>query len=60
MKKIKYPATCVIHWASGPVFCCDKHAKGLILVGEHLGTHVVATKLDKEAECSNCVNEATP
>lgn len=23
----KYPATCVVHWPSGPVNCCDNHAR---------------------------------
>lgn len=54
---IKYPATCNVHWATGPVPCCDKHAKELIHLGKFLGGHVVATKLESEVECSNCVNE---
>ena len=53
----KYPATCVVHWATGPVNCCDLHANGLLRLGEMLGTHVAVTKLESEAECSNCVNE---
>lgn len=56
--KIKYPATCVVHWATGPVECCDEHARQLIGLGNMLGSHVVATKLSGKAECSNCVNEA--
>jgi len=57
-KQIKYPATYTVHWPTGPVDCCDEHAKGLILIGKHLGSHTVATKLEKPSECSNCVNEA--
>ncbi len=57
-KKKKYPATCTVHWGTGPVNCCDKHAKGLIMIGNHLGTHVVATKLVGKAECSNCISES--
>ncbi len=53
----KYPATCVVHWPTGPVNCCEKHAKGIIKLGNHLGSHIVATKLTEKAECSNCVNE---
>lgn len=55
----KYPATCIVHWSSGPVLCCDKHARCLIGLGKMLGAHVVATKLEGVAECKNCVNEAT-
>ena len=54
---IKYPAICVINWPSGPVNCCDRHMKELIAVATHLGIRVVATQLNIEAECSNCVNE---
>ncbi len=57
MKEIKYAATCVIHWATGPVNCCDKHANGLKNLGAMLGTHVACTKLETEEECINCVNE---
>lgn len=55
--KMKYPATCIVHWPSGPVKMCDEHAKRLIALGRMLGNHTVATKLENEAECSNCVNE---
>jgi hypothetical protein len=57
-KKNKYPATCIVHWPSGPVYACDYHARALIAMGEFLGGHTVATKLDKPAECPNCVNES--
>lgn len=57
MSDIKYPATMVVHWATGPVNCCDTHGQQLIGLVGALGSHVVATKLEKPAECSNCVNE---
>ena len=57
MSKIKYPATMVVHWSTGPVNCCDEHGQQLIGLGNFLGTHIVATKLEKPAECSNCINE---
>ena len=57
MNEIKYPATCVVHWATGPVNACEKHAQQIITMGRVLGTHVVATKLEEPAECKNCVNE---
>ena len=55
--KIKFPATQVVHWATGPVNCCDTHAAQLIGLGNMLGSHVVATTLPAPAECTNCVNE---
>lgn len=54
---IKYPATCIIHWPSGPVNACDEHARLIIGMGKFLGSHVVATKLEAPAECGNCINE---
>ena len=57
MSKIKYPATMIVHWATGPVNCCDTHGQQLIALGNMLGSHTVATELTGIAECSNCVNE---
>lgn len=57
-EKMKYPATCVVHWATGPVNACDYHANALIKLGAFMGSHVVATKILAPAECANCVNEA--
>jgi hypothetical protein len=57
MSKTTYPATMVVHWATGPVNCCDTHGQQLITLGNFMGTHTVATKLEAPAECSNCVNE---
>lgn len=53
----KYPATCIVHWATGPVACCEKHAQQLITLGSVLGSHTVATTLTEPQECSNCVGE---
>lgn len=58
MSEVKYPATQTVHWATGPVNCCDEHASQLITLGTVLGTHVVATHLLEPSECSNCKNEA--
>lgn len=58
MGKIKYKATCIVHWSTGPVYACDYHARVLMVISNMLGGHIVRTKLDKEAECPNCVNEA--
>ena len=57
-KEIKYPATCTAHWATGPVDCCEKHAKQIVALGNAMGTHVAITKLEKESECLNCKNES--
>lgn len=57
MEEIKYPANCVVHWSTGPVNCCEQHGLALINLGRMLGGHVVRTKLEEPAECSNCVNE---
>lgn len=56
--KIKYPATCIVHWASGPINCCQEHANQLIGIGRVLGSHVISTILLEPSECINCVNEA--
>ena len=56
-KEIKYPATKTVHWPSGPVNACEEHARAIIALGNALSSHIVATKLDSEAECNNCVNE---
>jgi len=48
----------MVHWPSGPVACCEKHARELIGLGQFMGGHIVATKLTDPAECANCVNEA--
>ena len=56
--EIKYPASCVVHWATGPVTCCEKHGRALVALGNMLGSHIAMTKLEEEAECSNCKAEA--
>lgn len=56
---IKYPATMIVHWPTGPTPCCDDHGQQLISLGNYLGSHIVATQLTEPAECENCVNEAT-
>lgn len=58
MCDLEHPASCLVHWPSGPVAACDKHANGLVALAKFMGGHVVATKLTEPAQCSNCVNEA--
>lgn len=57
-KKIKYPATCVSHWSTGPTNTCEEHARQLVGLGKFMGLHVAVTQLEGEAECANCKNEA--
>ena len=55
--KIKYPASCVVQWTTGPVNCCEKHGQALAGLGRMLGSNIVITRLLEESECKNCVNE---
>ncbi len=56
--EIKYPATVIVHWATGPVPCCQNHANQLIGLGKFMGGHTVVTEgTDPDAECENCINE---
>lgn len=50
-------ATVLVHWPTGPVSCCEEHARQLIGLGNFLGSPVVATVLDEPGECVNCINE---
>lgn len=60
MSKVKYPATVIAHWSTGPVPCCENHARGLVGLGRFMGLHVAVTgPAADDAECGNCVNEAT-
>lgn len=53
------PATFTAHTPSGPVHCCVSHAKGLQKLMRFMGAHVNFTKAPEDAECSNCMNEAS-
>ena len=52
-----YPAKVMVHWPSGPIAACGKHASGLKSMGEMLGSHIAITHLEKPAGCFNCKNE---
>lgn len=56
-RREKYPATCTVHWPSGPVNSCAKHARELTGLARFLGSHVAVTTLTTPAACANCVNE---
>lgn len=47
-------ATIIAHWATGPAFCCEDHAKKLKALGKVLGLHVPMMPYTGEEECSNC------
>jgi len=53
--EIKFPAEVDVHWATGPVSLCQKHANDLITLGKFMGCHTPATVLLKPAECKQCV-----
>lgn len=59
LKTEKPPITHIVHWATGPVPCCAKHAKELVSLGEFMGSHVACTKPEDGVDyvCSNCENE---
>lgn len=54
----EFPATFLVHWPTGPVPACVRHARGLINLGRVLGSHIVATAAPDGSRCENCVNEA--
>jgi hypothetical protein len=54
--------TRTVHWPSGPVETCDRHAQELIRLASFMGSHVVSIPLQlsderRGLECVNCVNE---
>lgn len=56
---MKYPATKIVHWPTGPVLACDDHADKLVKLSNLLGGHIgVEDAPAVELECSNCCNEA--
>ena len=52
-----YPATCYIPWGGNDVPCCEKHANGIIKLGQLIGVSTLKIKLHEEAECSQCKME---
>lgn len=46
-----------VHWATGPVLTCDRHAEGLKNIGRALGMHVHAEDYEGDEPCINCVKE---
>lgn len=52
-----FPATRVVHWPSGPVPCCDRHAHELRGLASFLGTYLGPDTMPAAGvECTNCVN----
>lgn len=55
---IKFPATHIAHWVSGPVYCCESHANTIAGIAQIVGAHVAVTLADDGHECVNCVSES--
>ena len=45
-----------VHWATGPVLTCDRHADDLKGIGRALGMHVHVEDYEGDEPCANCVN----
>lgn len=56
-EETEYPATKTVHWPTGPVNCCEKHAADLVALADILGNYVAITDSPEGLECRNCVNE---
>jgi hypothetical protein len=56
--QIKFPATRIVHWPTGPVAACDEHSLQLLGLSRFLGAHVGVSNAPDGAECGNCKNEA--
>ncbi len=57
-KEKYYLAPFIVHWSTGPVACCEKHANALLMIAKTLGIHVgTAPNLDPLKQCENCKNE---
>lgn len=58
MNLIKHPATCIVHWPTGPVYQCDTHARALMNLAKMFSYDVVAVPITPcEIECKNCISE---
>jgi hypothetical protein len=53
-----FPATAIVHWPTGPVAVCERHALGLLGLARFLGSHVGVSHSSGGEQCMNCVNEA--
>lgn len=56
----RFPAVKMVHWPTGPVAACDRHANALVNLSSMLGAHVHVALIEpgRVLECTNCVNEA--
>lgn len=55
---MKFPATKLVHWPSGPVKACDRHARQLVKTGEIMGFVIGTADLVEPGECGSCITEA--
>ena len=52
-------ATVIIHWPSGALYCCERHAEKALQVGAALGMLLATTRpAPQGVRCKNCENEA--
>lgn len=56
-EKLKHPTTKIVHWPTGPVQCCDKHADEVVKLGSFMGAYTPVSYDHSPTECKNCVNE---
>jgi hypothetical protein len=54
------PTPYIVHWASGDVACCRKHANALLILAMDMGSNIsgmASPNPNPFTECSNCQNE---
>lgn len=51
-------ATHIVHWATGPVYTCEEHARQLVSLGKFLGSHTVCSLAERGHACVTCNHEA--
>ena len=54
----EFPASKAVHWPSGVVYACDEHARGIVKLGEFMGSHIPVSYAPPGSQCCNCINES--
>ena len=47
-------ATLIVHWATGPVYCCPKHGQGLNNIAQAMGIHAHVEPYSGDELCNSC------
>lgn len=56
LKDASFPAHFVVHMPSGPVFCCERHAKGAVSWANAMGLKPgISYAVPKKHNCRGCV-----